>query len=223
MQELANAIAERYYERKLSIDTRGGVPVPQLDRSLPDSLDYVPITYRALMSCFRKVHLHPGKSEFLDYGAGKGRAVVFAATLPFARVWGVELSPSLAAQARENIKSASPLRCRAVEILEMNAADFEVPDAVDVIYMFKPFLGATLVATIDQIRASYVRSPRAIHIVVFNDEPFQDSVEGQDWLRKIHTSTLDAWSRAPIAFGIYATEPRPPASHNDAWHGVQED
>ena len=45
---------------------------------------------------------------FLDIGAGKGRALLVAAESPFNEVVGVELNPSLAAIARNNIAIATP-------------------------------------------------------------------------------------------------------------------
>ena len=41
--------------------------------------------------------------SFIDVGAGMGRAVLLAAELPFRRVVGVELNPTLARIARKNL------------------------------------------------------------------------------------------------------------------------
>lgn len=63
-----------------------------------------PSLFRKLMSRWRSVALHPvERTAFLDIGAGKGRAMLLAAEMPFRRVVGVELHPGLAATARENL------------------------------------------------------------------------------------------------------------------------
>lgn len=41
---------------------------------------------------------------FLDYGSGKGRALIMAAQYPFRRILGVEFSPQLSLIASQNIE-----------------------------------------------------------------------------------------------------------------------
>ena len=80
---------------------------------------------------------------FLDIGAGKGRAILTAALHPFAQVVGVEINPTLAAIARENILRftespyASPLA--PVTLLEADALAFPLPSTPTVAFLFHPF------------------------------------------------------------------------------------
>ncbi len=45
------------------------------------------------------------RRSFLDFGSGKGRMVIAAATLPFRRVLGVEISDRLLQEARRNVEA----------------------------------------------------------------------------------------------------------------------
>lgn len=98
---------------------------------------------------------------FLDYGAGKGRALVLAARHGFAKGVGVELSPELCAVARTNIARYPG----ALEVTCADAAAFEVPTDVTVAFLFNPFGAATMTAVVDRIDESLLRKPRDFHVV----------------------------------------------------------
>ena len=53
-----------------------------------DAMDSTALGYGALFSVIRSLPIDYPSSVFLDYGAGKGRAVCVAATQPFRRVVG---------------------------------------------------------------------------------------------------------------------------------------
>jgi cyclopropane fatty-acyl-phospholipid synthase-like methyltransferase len=147
-----------------------------------DSIDYMPIPYRHLARMLSKVDM--GKDcVFLDYGCGMGRVVTVAATYPIRRVIGVELSHEMAAAARQNLARARDVKCRNVEFVEQNAADFEVPDDVSVIHFYNPFIGETLARVVDRIRDSIKRRPRTIQIIFFNHGHFDRIVGDCGWVR----------------------------------------
>ena len=80
---------------------------------------------------------------FLDIGAGKGRAMLTASLHPFRDVLGVEINPTLAAIARENIRLfaqnpyAAPLA--PVSLIEADALAFPLPHTPTVAFLFHPF------------------------------------------------------------------------------------
>jgi SAM-dependent methyltransferase len=98
---------------------------------------------------------------FLDYGAGKGRALILAARHGFAKAVGVELSPDLCALARTNIAKYPGV----LQVTCAEAAAFEVPTDVTVAFLFNPFGAATMTAVLDRIGESLVRAPRDFHVV----------------------------------------------------------
>lgn len=78
--------------------------------------------------------------SFLDMGCGLGRVVLLAAGLPFKRVIGVDFSPAFIAQAKENVtRYTGPVQAGDIELLAMDAVDFEVPPESLLVYLFSPF------------------------------------------------------------------------------------
>lgn len=103
---------------------------------------------------------------FVDFGSGKGRVLHQAARHPFRRVIGVEISQELA-QAASALVAANRhrYRCRDVEVVVSDAADFTVPDDMTIAYLYNPFTGETLDAVLRNMVSSLDRSPRLIRLI----------------------------------------------------------
>jgi SAM-dependent methyltransferase len=113
---------------------------------------------------------------FVDFGAGKGRALLMAGRLPYRRVVGVELDPELAQCARRNLAQARwRLRAGAAACETANVLDWPFPDDASTVFLFNPFYGQTFRRAISKIFDSYDRNPRRIHIVYENPQQ-------HDWL-----------------------------------------
>jgi SAM-dependent methyltransferase len=111
--------------------------------------------------------LHPNDSEvFLDFGSGKGKALLIAGQLPYAKVLGVELRAELAESARHNIARARRrLRAGHVECEVSNVLTWPIPDDTSTIFMYNPFFGQTFRTVMSRVFESYDRNPRKLHIV----------------------------------------------------------
>jgi tRNA1(Val) A37 N6-methylase TrmN6 len=79
--------------------------------------------------------------SFVDVGAGKGRALLLAAGLPFRKIVGVELSEELARIAQRNIarwnRAARP-KAR-IHVVQQDAAKFRWPRTPLLVYLYNPF------------------------------------------------------------------------------------
>jgi SAM-dependent methyltransferase len=169
-------IGWRYQEWRLGIRTAQFVDWQALGGD-PRRMDYEPISYECFDIAMRHLVVCQRRDVFLDYGSGKGRAVILAAMRPFRKVLGVERSPELCELARENLShAADKLVCRDVEIVHADAVQFEVPDDVSVIFLFNPFTGPVLEGAITRIHESYLRNPRSLSIIYMlpeqQDNPF---------------------------------------------------
>jgi SAM-dependent methyltransferase len=123
---------------------------------------------------------------FLDYGAGLGRVLILAAMLPFKRVIGVELSPILAAKARDNLSNANArLLCKNVEVIVADAAAFELPRDVTTIYFNNPFAGEILEKVLKKIEMSYREAPRSMRLVcnLPQESAFQSIIDQSPFLK----------------------------------------
>lgn len=169
-------------EKWLGVKTGGYYTKAELGIEHPDSIEYAAIWYVAVYRLLRSLPTDFRNSTFVDYGCGKGRVVLVAATFPFRRVVGVEIADSLAAMATENVWRMKGRRAGTVEVMQMDAAEFEVPLDANVIYFYNPFAGRLLEQVVENIHASFTKRPRRLHIVYINDDHFELIVRGQSWL-----------------------------------------
>ncbi len=175
---------EEFHERRLGIRTNGLVSSEELGHESAELLEYSPAPYRALQHCLAQVIIRPGEDALLDYGCGMGRVMILAATKPFRRVLGVEISTAMAEKARENIRLARKhLKCE-VYVNLGDARTYRVPDDITVIHLFNPFMGDTLAQVVENIQESLQRRPRNLTIIFGNPVWFEDMFGGQNWLKR---------------------------------------
>jgi len=174
--------SERAFDASYAIDTAGIVHLHTLDipsdnaehgvRYEPtnpewfcDLVDWLPIDYEDFV--------------FVDFGAGKGRALVLASEFPFRKIVGVEFSPELAEVAQRNVTAFRSERqqCDDFEVVCMDAVEYELPDAPCVLYFYNPFSEQVLRQVLASIRTSVTERPRPIYVVVTGDAPLHALVE----------------------------------------------
>jgi SAM-dependent methyltransferase len=115
-----------------------------------DALNYgysaiAPSVFRAALARWQDTL--PGAAKrlsaytFVDVGAGKGRALLLAAEVPFRKVVGVELNEELARIARRNAARQSALaRPRAkIRVMHADALEFRWPRTPLLVYLYNPF------------------------------------------------------------------------------------
>jgi 16S rRNA G966 N2-methylase RsmD len=164
IRKVGERILDGYYDFR-GLDTKG----PDFDHDFDETSDfvgYVPTPWQVLYQLFPAGRLR-GEDVLLEYGSGKGRVVVWAASrFPVRRVLGVDHNDASTATARRNLETwRGPLRCRHIEFIRRDAAVFEVPDEVSVVYFYNPFLGQTFVQVLANICASLARRPRRLTII----------------------------------------------------------
>ena len=178
IEKVVNRIAERWWEHLLGIDTRGTIRKDQL-LSRSDAIEYSPVPFRAFFQAMEHVPDRLLRGTFLDYGSGKGRALVLAARrYRFRRVVGVEMSPELCRHAEHNLKQAVSGQ---TEVLCCDAATYCPPPDTSVFFFYNPFLGETMKKVADIIHQSLLDHPRQAAIVVYRPSNFLAATAGQDW------------------------------------------
>ncbi|HZV81858.1 MAG TPA: class I SAM-dependent methyltransferase [Geobacteraceae bacterium] len=120
------------------------------------------------------------QDAIVDFGSGKGGALITMARYPFARIMGVEISPDLVAIARSNF---TKLGIGSVAMTLGDAADFTDLDAYNYFYFFSPFPGSVMGSVIGNIGASLVRAPRKATIIYFNPEYHEAVVTGSPFVK----------------------------------------
>jgi predicted RNA methylase len=111
---------------------------------------------------------------FVDMGSGMGRVLFMAARRPFRRVIGVEVDEELNEIAQQNIeRNRHRLQCQNVEIVTADVFDWEIPEDVTVVYIFRPFRSQVFERVLDRLLDSIDRSPRKVRFV-YNYCPVPD-------------------------------------------------
>jgi SAM-dependent methyltransferase len=111
-----------------------------------------------------------GGFAFVDLGCGKGKPLLVAASYPFRRLAGVDVSPACIAVARRNVARYGPQRIdpARVRLLIGDAEDFVFPEEPLVVYLYNPFPGAVLERVVANIEASLRERPRPCAVVYVN-------------------------------------------------------
>jgi len=118
----------------------------------------------------RAVRIDPREYLFIDFGSGKGRALVLAARYGFKRVIGVEFARSLHEIAERNIaiyrsrNEGTP----PVDLHCADAVDFTLPDADAMLFFYNPFGCEVLSQICRNIEVAFRSRPRTLVIAYRN-------------------------------------------------------
>jgi tRNA1(Val) A37 N6-methylase TrmN6 len=106
----------------------------------------------------------------VDVGAGKGRALLLAAELPFRKVIGVELNEALARIAQRNVTPWKRIaRSRAeIRVMHEDAAEFRWPRTPLLVYLNNPFECALVELLASRIAAAAVSGPGLVDLLYVN-------------------------------------------------------
>jgi hypothetical protein len=158
-----------------NVDTSGLVPASHLVTGHPNDehvtayYGVAPSILRSLITRWREtpppypIHSY----TFIDYGAGKGRAMLIASEFPFRQVIGIELNPNLAAIAQRNLDhftathntdpTAEPLA--PTQLLQQDALTFTLPPTPILAFLFHPFEGPVLRALLRSFETQFAKHP----------------------------------------------------------------
>ena len=116
------------------------------------------------------------ETNFIDIGAGMGRALLLAAGMPFRQVIGVELHPTLVRIARANLavwRKADRVQT-STRLVHGDALDLRFPPGPTLLFLFNPFGPAVMRRLLAQIAKQYAPCPGQLDLLYINNE--QESV-----------------------------------------------
>lgn len=154
------------------------------------------------------IPLRPRVFTFVDLGSGKGRVLLVASHLPFARIVGVELSQELHLISQENVRryGSADQRCTTFSLLCMNAADYAFAPEPLVLFLNNPFGEGTIRRVIANLAASLRATPREVYVVYANPR-FEALLRRAPFLRKVGQG--GPWWRPWARYVIYAASTAP--------------
>ncbi len=168
-----NGVVERY----LRIDTTDLAGAKATGQH-GDSIAYEPLDYPFLLRTLNALDLRETDVVY-EIGCGMGRVLCLLARRRIRRCVGIEMSAELAERARANVAAVRG-QTSPVHVVTGDAATADY-DEGNVFFMFHPFGSATMRATLDRIRTSIDRRPRAVRIMYVNSF-HEDVLEASGWL-----------------------------------------
>lgn len=170
---------ERAFDERMGVDTGGWIHQAELDAAGPNQLHataYAGSNPGIFRAALRDLPVDYRRFVFVDFGSGKGRAVLLATEFPFKRIVGIEFSKELHAIASANLTRLprGVAKCGDVELLCMDVVDYCLPADHIVCYFCNPFDSAMMAGVVSRIVESFEAAPRDIFIVYHN--PFEARV-----------------------------------------------
>ena len=109
---------------------------------------------------------------FIDVGAGMGRALLLAAEMPFRRVVGIELNPTLARIARKNVASwrVAGRAITATRVICGDVVEFNFPPGPCLLFLFNPFGPTVMRKMLTKIAANFGGRPGQLDLLYVNHE-----------------------------------------------------
>lgn len=168
-------VREAEYDRQHGVDTGGNAPLTAFGLS-PEEAERGNNVYRSVWhdefhSAMRALPICLEETTFIDYGSGKGKAMLMASDYPFQEILGIEYARPLHECAVRNIAAykSDRQRCFRIRSLHLDATQFEPPATSPLLcFFFNPFDDETLRGAFERLDASARACPRPIHILYVN-------------------------------------------------------
>ncbi|HTB95487.1 MAG TPA: hypothetical protein VK716_00645 [Terracidiphilus sp.] len=170
------------------------------DRHATAYFGVAPSVFHSLFRRWRQIRMDEQISDttFIDLGAGMGRAVLLAAELRFRAVRGVELHPTLARIARDNLRrwrlagrvqSPVQIQCR-------DASEVEYPRGPCLVFLFNPFGAAVLRSVLKRAAVAFENRSSELDLIYVNNEQEAEFEKVRGFVRlflgKVRRSHADA-------------------------------
>jgi hypothetical protein len=187
------------FDRQHGIDTggefEGWTYLSDLDIPSPnwiDCNDYTaiePIRFEQVMTSLDIVFEN---FTFIDFGSGKGLALLLASEYPFRRIIGLEFAPALHKAAEANILryNSATQRCSSITPLNLDFVNYTLPPEPSVLFFFRPSGVRVLSEVVEKIGQSVRSHSRPLYIAYVATTPEQEQLFAScGFLEKIFTST----------------------------------
>jgi hypothetical protein len=161
-------LIDRRLERDFYIPTLG------LQRFAPDPergiLYEGPVPARAFDWVLSQLPADLREFAFVDFRAGRGRAMLLAAQRNFEQIIGYEYDPPHYDDLRMNIAQypRSKMVCRNVQAFRGDRSGVSIPDKPCVLYFANAWREELLAGIMNYVRETYLHKPRRIYVILEN-------------------------------------------------------
>ena len=128
---------------------------------------YWPCPVDAFQGAMHSLPIDFSQFIFVDYGSGKGKAILMASEFPFRRIIGIDFSRELNEVARANILKykSDTQRCRHIDVVEGDFAEFPLPPENTIVFMYDPCDESLMKQILAAMEASLARHPRQVYVI----------------------------------------------------------
>lgn len=196
-------LRERSYEKRFQSDTSSKHDAIE-PKPTGDGIEYQPVSYSGLK---RALHALPPRAfdgSFIDYGCGKGRALLVAALFPFQKVIGIEYDSNLVLTAQSNVSNAqAALTCHSIEVIESDATHYDIPQDASVFFFYQPFLGETLSRVLQRVEQHISSRSESTTVVTF-----YPTIDADPFLQAPYVECIKEFSpykNAPLTFRVHTS------------------
>jgi hypothetical protein len=161
------------FDKRYGTDTAGKIPVSALlidnrDSNPNDSNWYEGVSVKIFNQIVNNLNIRFEDFTLVDFGSGKGRALILGSECGFGKIIGVEFAKDLHEIARKNVSIYERATGKAsnIELICEDATAFPIPPEPLVIFFFSPFKGRVMELVVQHIAESLEKNPRPM-IVLF--------------------------------------------------------
>lgn len=162
--------AELRFDAVHDVETTVKVPPDALGvESAGHANEYTPVPARGLSLVLEQLPIEYTEWDFVDLGAGKGRALFVASKFAFRKIIGVELSADLVRLAKRNIKTFRDpkQRCFDLTVVYDDAQRYILQGTRVVLYFFDPFSSASAMERVLDNVQNWLRNGNHMLYVVY--------------------------------------------------------
>lgn len=164
---------QQQFDRDHHVDTAGLILLSKLEIEGPNQDQghyYLGSSPKVFQRFMQHLPIHHPDFTFVDYGSGKGKAMLLASLWNFKAVVGVEFAKALHDTALENFKSFQhpSQQCRDLASINMDATQYALPSTPLVLFFYNPFSESVMAAVLAQIEASWQANRRDLWICYTN-------------------------------------------------------
>jgi SAM-dependent methyltransferase len=183
------SLGEGLFDRRFGVHTAGKIRSADLAIATPSARyasNYEPVPAPFVTETIAGLRIDHRDFTFVDFGCGKGKALLLASAFPFKKIIGVELARDLKDIAADNARRyrRRARRCHTIEVVHLDAAELPIPAGPVVCFFFDPFGEEIMSRIVRNLERSLQDDPRDLAIIYIN--PRLDHLfEGQAWLTRV--------------------------------------
>jgi predicted RNA methylase len=169
-------VGDLEFDKLNNTDTSGRIGLSNLKIISTDNeatcSRYEPTPVLPFAKIMARLAIDRSKYTFVDYGCGKGRALLLAAEHGFRKIIGVDFSPELCEIARMNANTYKESQGADVDIRIscVDASTFQLPPGNCVLYFYNPFGEELMQKALEHIETALQIESRDVYLVYFHPQ-----------------------------------------------------